>query len=149
MRKHNLRNKAWYLVKDLEGRTVKVQYRVYVGADVYEQFDVEGGGRLPVWGTIDDHGNMQGLRVAETAVPIMPPIDETEELFDYYYSATQEQHYINMSGRFGDHRNQINAIDGKIYTEATMSGKPPMSLFSDLEYLCTDRMSRRSTVGYY
>ncbi len=146
MKKHNLRNKAWYLVKNLAGRTVKAQYRSCIGAEVYEQFDVDKGGRLPVWAEVDE----KGLLVAETAMPIMPPIDEAEELLDYYYSAMQEQHFVNMSvDVIGNRRMAINTIDGKIYTEATAHGKPPVSVFSDLEYLCTDRMSRRSIAGYY
>lgn len=145
MKKHNLRYKAWYLVKDLLGRTVKAQYVICGSKEIYEQFDVDKEGRLPVWAEVDG----KGLCVAETAVPIMPPIDTEEELWNFYYSAEQEREFFNQSIKFEGPHVFITIIDGKLYTEACRYGEKPLSAHRDMEYVCTDRMSRMWAAGCY
>ncbi len=128
---HLLENGEWYMVKNFNGEYVKAQY-VFDENTNSEQFNVETGGRLPIWGEIGT-----GEVIFKTA----------KKIYDYYYSHTIAMRFnkFNSEKSWSDYnRIKVSRIHGKIYVDKVSHKHPSyfsnVSYFSDvhdLEFICS------------
>ena len=126
MKKHNLKNGKWYMVRNLQDVEVKAKFTCSVKTGM-EMLEVENGYLRPY------------DKITGTGSPLV--WETAKELFDFYYSVTTEKNQRMISEMsFPSRKARKTYVDDIQYTECTYHGVEPVCKVDDAELVYTGLM---------